>query len=227
MAIAQRGSLKNVLIAALVGGALGALALKFGAPAPPKVNWPLMASVLGFVAFQIYWLAAATDAPAKSVESAGSRRVHEVLLNIAYVLLLLPAILPMATPVAQLRFLPASPVWAGLGLVLQAVFFGLAIWARRSLGRNWSGRIEIKVEHQLVRSGPYRMLRHPIYTAILGMAVGMALVIGKWVSLCAVAIIVFAYIRKIRLEESALREGFGPQYDEYRRATWGFIPLLF
>src|SRR5215467_5636892 len=95
----------------------------------------------------------------------------------------------------------------GVGLVIQGCFFALAVWARRSLGNNWSGRIEIKVEHRLVRSGPYRWLRHPIYTAIVGMGVGMTVVFGKAMGLLGIAVIVFAYIRKIRLEEAVLREG--------------------
>jgi protein-S-isoprenylcysteine O-methyltransferase Ste14 len=141
--------------------------------------------------------------------------------------LLLPVALPPTIPIVQYRFLPEWPLIVGLGLAVQAASFVLAIRARQTLGGNWSARIEIKMEHQLVRSGPYRVLRHPIYTAVLGMAAGTALMIGKVHTLLAVAIIVLAYIRKIRMEEAKLHQAFGAEYDGYREATWGLVPGLF
>ena len=222
-----KSTLKQVLIAAMAAGVVGALATRFNATSLPTKNWPVVASILGFVAFNIYWLAAATNAPAKSAESAGSRRVHEILVNVGILLILLPELLRSGIPAMQYRFLPASPLVSAFGLAIQAGCFGLAIWARRSLGRNWSGRIEIKTDHQLVRSGPYRALRHPIYTAVLGMAVGMAVVIGKAPALLGVVVIALAYVRKIGLEETNMRSAFGPEYDAYRQATWGLVPGLF
>lgn len=132
-------------------------------------------------------------------------------------------------PVPGLRhsFLPASPAWVVIGLATQASFFVLAVWARRHLGRNWSARIEIKTNHELVRSGPYRLLRHPIYTAVVGMCAGTALISGQWHALLGVAMTLIAYWRKIRMEEARLREAFGAEYDHYRRDTWGLIPGLF
>lgn len=78
-----------------------------------------------------------------------------------------------------------------------------------------------------MRSGPYRMLRHPIYTAMVGMYVGTALVAGQVHALVGVAMVVIAYWRKIRMEEGKLRDAFGVEYDEYRRATWGLVLRLF
>ena len=107
------------------------------------------------------------------------------------------------------------------------MFFGLAFWARRHLGRNWSMRVEIKVNHELVRTGPYRLLRHPIYTAVVGMCAGTTLISGQWHAAVGVALVLIAYWRKIRMEEARLREAFGTKYDEYRRGTWGLIPGWF
>jgi protein-S-isoprenylcysteine O-methyltransferase Ste14 len=224
----SRGKLKQVFIAAMLAAAVGALAVRLKA-GPQRIgpNWPLLASMLGWVLFSIYWSASATHAPAKTAESRGSRRIHEVLINAGYLLLLLPSVLSRPIPVVQARFLPVSPVWVALGLAMEAGSLALAVWARRTLGQNWSGRIEIKMDHRLIRSGPYRRLRHPIYTAVVGMAAGTAITIGKAYTLFAVAVIVGAYIRKIRLEETALDGAFGPEYDEYRQSTWGLIPGLF
>ena len=223
----SRRNLKKVLAAAIGAALLGALAARAFRHPRPGTSWPQVACIIGWVLFAIYWAASATDDPARSAESRSSRRVHEILMNVAYALILVPLALPLPIPVLQYRFLPSTPLASALGLVLQAGSFALAIWARRTLGRNWSGRIEIKKHHQLVRSGPYRMLRHPIYTAVLGMAAGTAITIGKTHVLIGIAVIVFAYVRKIRLEEAALSTAFGADYREYRNYTWGFIPGLY
>jgi protein-S-isoprenylcysteine O-methyltransferase Ste14 len=134
----------------------------------------------------------------------------------------------LIVPISGLRqrFLPdrAFFVWTGLGL--QTASVALGIWARRVLGRHWSGEITIKVDHQLIRFGPYRLVRHPIYTAWLGMFAGTALVFGQMHGVLGFAMAAFAYWRKIRLEEANLKNAFGPEYDAYRRETWALIPWL-
>src|ERR1700722_11416270 len=100
--------------------------------------------------FILYWNAAAKNSsPAKASESRKSRRVHQLMLNAAFLLALVPV------PGLRRRFLPDAlfVVWTGLGIQTAAVTLG--IWARRVLGRHWSGEITIKVDHQLIRSGPY------------------------------------------------------------------------
>jgi protein-S-isoprenylcysteine O-methyltransferase Ste14 len=125
-----------------------------------------------------------------------------------------------------LRFLPAAAWLAPAGLSLQILSGCLAIWARRHLGRNWSGEVRVAIEHQLIRSGPYRLVRHPIYTAMLGMSAGTALVCGELHALLGVILLALAYVRKIRLEEGTLRDAFGGEYDDYRRRTWAIVPGL-
>lgn len=220
----QLGSLKLTGTAARVVGlgipaALLALALYL---APPAQHWPMWISAAGWVGFSTYWsCAAGNSAEAKRSESAGSRRIHVLVLTAGQLLLFIPV-----WGVNQF-ILTASPVWIPLGLAIQAASIALAVWARRHLGSNWSGRIEIKTEHQLVQGGPYRRLRHPIYTAVLGMSIGTALVSGRVHAFVGVALVVAAYWRKIRMEEANMRQAFGEQYDAYRRTTWGMIPGLF
>jgi protein-S-isoprenylcysteine O-methyltransferase Ste14 len=124
-------------------------------------------------------------------------------------------------------FVTLADLVVGAGLAVQAVSIGLAIWARRHLGRNWSGAVAVAVDHQLVRSGPYRVVRHPIYTAMLGMYAGTGLVSGELHALLALGVVMAAYGRKIPLEERTLGEVFGPAYEAYRRETWALIPGLF
>jgi protein-S-isoprenylcysteine O-methyltransferase Ste14 len=175
-----------------------------------------------WVLFSVYWSAAAKDsAPTKTSESMWSRQLHLILVNGALVLLVAPV------PGLTQRFLPASDVLVAAGLIIQAAFILLAVSARRHLGSNWAGEVRIASEHQLVRSGPYRFIRHPIYTAELGMYCGTALVSGEVHAPLALVVVTLAYWRKIRLEERVLAQTFGADHEAYRRDTWALVPLVF
>ena len=190
--------------------------------------WPLLRSrtfpaLLLWIAFFVYWgIAGRNSAPAQKSESGASAWFHQIVLTAALVLLFIPV------PGLRGWFLPFE--WRYLvasGAIIQALFIVLAIWARRHLGRNWSPAVRIGVDHQLVRTGPYRWLRHPIYTAMLGMFLGTAIASSQYHALLGLVILVFAYLRKTRLEEQILSEAFGPEYDDYRRGTWALVPPLF
>lgn len=115
--------------------------------------------------------------------------------------------------------------WIGVaGFAIQVGFGLFYLWGKRHLGRFWSGAIATRADHQLVRSGPYRWLRHPLYTGMIGMFVGTAMVSGEWHALVGLVIGVFAYCRKIRLEERHLGGVFGEEYERYRRESWALIP---
>jgi protein-S-isoprenylcysteine O-methyltransferase Ste14 len=184
--------------------------------------WPLWASAGIWTLFSIYWeVAAKNAAPEKESESSASRGLHVILANAALLLLFVPV------PGLTRRYLPAPQVFVPIGLTIEVCGLLLAVWARRHLGRNWSGRITIKVDHELVRSGPYRSVRHPIYTALLAMYGGTALASGEWHSLLGFALAAFAYWRKIRMEEANLAVAFGAAWGDYRRSTWSLVPGLF
>ncbi len=124
------------------------------------------------------------------------------------------------------RFVPNTPLVHTIGVIIQAAFLSFAIWARRTLGRNWSGNVTVKVDHELVRTGPYRRIRHPIYTAMFGMYAGAAIAVGEVHSLVALGILMLAYARKMRQEEIVMRGEFGSAYDDYRRHSWAVIPPI-
>ena len=183
---------------------------------------PLWISGLLWVTYQIYWgAAAAKAAPSASAESAKSRALHTNLLTVGLLLLFVPV------PGLRGRWLPVARRVAPVGLAVQALSLALMIWARRHLGRYWSGEISKKVGHELVRSGPYRWVRHPIYTGMLGMYLGTAIVAARFHALLGFVIAVFAYARKIPMEEKNLGELFGAQYDDYRKHSWALVPLVF
>jgi len=172
--------------------------------------------------FSVYWsIAARNSAATKSSESWWSRQLHLILVNGALLLLI------FSVPGLTRRFVPVSSWLVIAGLIVQVTFLLLAVWARQQLGSNWSGEVRIATGHQLVRSGPYRFVRHPIYTAVLGMYCGTGLVSGEIHAIVAPVIVTLAYWRKIRLEEDALGETFGGEFDAYRRDTWALVPLVY
>jgi protein-S-isoprenylcysteine O-methyltransferase Ste14 len=217
VAMAALGALLGWLIASRFPGTLSAS----GRWATIKTDWPYYTSVALWLVFSMYWGIAAKNASvAKSSESGKSRQFHVLLLNGSLLLLLIPVW------GLQTRFLPVTPILPPIGLAIQAAFLCLAVWARRRLGRHWSGEVTVKIDHQLVRTGPYRIIRHPIYTAMIGMYIGTAIISGQIHALIAIAIVVAAYWRKIGLEEDALRGVFSIEYDEYRRRSWAVIPPI-
>ena len=218
---------KKILLAALGGAIAGALLTRSHFRLPDvdtellQYRGFLTAGVACWAIFGIYWDVAGKNAKAaKRSETRSSRAVHVVLTNFAL-------LFEMAPIRALGRALPVSAMIMAAGLLVEVLGLAIAIWARRHLGRNWSGEISIKQEHQLIRSGPYRLLRHPIYTGILTMYAGLAIITGEWLAVIGFAMGAFAYWRKIRLEEAVLDQAFGPDYADYRRSTWALVPGLF
>jgi protein-S-isoprenylcysteine O-methyltransferase Ste14 len=124
------------------------------------------------------------------------------------------------------RMLPRSGLAELCGVLLAALGVGFAVCARKHLGSYWSGNVTIKDKHRLIRTGPYRLVRHPIYTGLLTALIGTAIVVGQWHALVAVAIAVIAMIRKIRLEERWLGQHMGEEYRRYQAETRALVPLI-
>jgi protein-S-isoprenylcysteine O-methyltransferase Ste14 len=86
--------------------------------------------------------------------------------------------------------------------------------------------VTVKEDHELIRRGPYALVRHPIYTGLLVGFIGTALVRGEWRGVLAVLMVFAALWRKLRLEERWMSETFGDQYRDYRQHTAALIPFL-
>jgi protein-S-isoprenylcysteine O-methyltransferase Ste14 len=188
------------------------------------VEWNRVSpSLLLWFLFSSYWtFASRNSAPTESSESWISTYFHQFLLGTSLALLFLPV------PGLTGWFLPQRfHFLVAVGAIVQAGFLLLAVWSRLHLGRNWSAEVRIGEGHELVRTGPYRLLRHPIYTAMLGMFLGTAIASSQYHAFLGLAILAAAYLRKTRLEEQILLRAFGNEYDVYRRRTWALIPLLF
>jgi protein-S-isoprenylcysteine O-methyltransferase Ste14 len=174
-------------------------------------------------AWAIYWaLAARRVKPVAWRESNLSRASHRVPLIVAFYLLVVPTMPGWLG--AQWIERAWSLFGVGTGLVVTGLLF--SVWARVELGGNWSGTVTVKQGHQIVRRGPYRWIRHPIYTGLLLAFCGSALALGQWRGLIGLALVLLAYGRKIALEERRLEQHFGAAYADYRRSSWALIPFL-
>jgi protein-S-isoprenylcysteine O-methyltransferase Ste14 len=124
------------------------------------------------------------------------------------------------------RFVPLSQAFYWIGLFMLAAGLGFAVCARRYLGRNWSGIVTVKQDHELIRSGPYALVRHPIYTGLLLAILGTAIAIGEWRGLIAFVLITAGFVLKLRIEEDFMSETFGEQYARYRAEVPALIPFI-
>lgn len=113
------------------------------------------------------------------------------------------------------------------GSALTAIGLLFSVWARVHLGRNWSGIITLKEGHRLIRTGPYRLVRHPVYTGLLLAVIGSAMAVGTWDALFGVAIILLALLLKLRREETLLTTQFGEEYRAFKRETPALVPFIF
>jgi protein-S-isoprenylcysteine O-methyltransferase Ste14 len=176
-----------------------------------------------WLAWALYWWWSSRGVKrAVRRESPASRAAHIVPLAAAALLVGLPELPGWLGS----RWLPAgtTPQWLGVGLV--AAGLALSVWARRVLGGNWSATVTLKEDHEIIRAGPYRLVRHPIYTGLLVAFTGCAVARGEWRGLVAVAIAAAALWRKLALEERWLTEEFGARYSDYRRQTRALIPFI-
>ena len=175
-------------------------------------------------AWWIYWhVAAFGTKPAQRRESVASRVSHILPLVLAVWLFIRPG---MAGPALGAPILPYADSFPVIGALLVAAGLGFAVWARMHLAGNWSGTVTVKQDHELVRSGPYALVRHPIYTGLLLAAVGTVVAIDRWSALVALALMAAAFLRKIVIEERFMADAFGPAYAAYSRTTPRLVPYL-
>lgn len=124
------------------------------------------------------------------------------------------------------RFLPQTVALGMLGTLIVALGLGFAVWARRHLGANWSAAVTLKEGHTLIRSGPYALVRHPIYSGMLLAVAGTVIAFGEWRDLLAFGLVLFALVVKARVEERGMRATFA-DYEHYRRETAALIPFVY
>jgi protein-S-isoprenylcysteine O-methyltransferase Ste14 len=172
----------------------------------------------GWAAFWLYWIAAAISTKKGRVPWSRELAVRAVILAAVIALIRVGAF--------RSHGLNTEPWRAGLGLFLFAVGLGFAIWARLHIGRNWGIPMSEKADPELVTSGPYHFVRHPIYPGILlagiGTAVGLSLL---W--LTAVLLVGIYFVYSATFEERYMAEKFPDDYPLYKRSSKMFVPFIF
>ena len=184
---------------------------------------PALAILALWAAFGLSWLAAAFWS-GETVKRAGlaSEIAYRAILIVGAVIFLIPA----HGYHGPLRFWYVTRDEAWVCVALMALGFGFAWWARIKLGRLWSGQITAKADHSVVDTGPYAIVRHPIYTGILLAVLATMAAKGTLYGVAGAVLIVVGLWMKARLEERWLRQELGAAaYDVYRRRVPMLIPF--
>ena len=174
--------------------------------------------------FGVYWvLRGIRTKAAKTREISAWRFLRLFILVIVFTLLF-----AQWTRIGFLgwRFVPVKPFIFQTGFVLALAGITLALWARLHLGRNWSDKVVLKVDHELIRSGPYAYLRHPIYSGVLLGILGTGLVIGEWRCVLAFCILLINYCIKAKREDHILAAQFGEAFEQHKKQAGFLLPKL-
>ncbi len=173
---------------------------------------------VGWIVFWAYWLVIAVTAKA---EQTRWTRCAGVRVGLILVILLLIRLRVFKGPGAA----TGNPWLLGIGLAFFVLGLALAVWARVYLGRNWGMPMSQRADPELVTTGPYRRIRHPIYSGvILGMA-GTAIAVSPyWLN--AVAILGAYFLFSAVIEERTMAKLFPAAYPSYKRATKMLVPYI-
>jgi protein-S-isoprenylcysteine O-methyltransferase Ste14 len=173
---------------------------------------------VGWAVFWLYWITAALSMKRGRIPWSRELRIRVVIVVAAVIAARLGAF--------RGHHVNTDPWRAGIGLVLFAAGLLFAIWARLHLGRNWGTPMTQKDEPELVTSGPYRLVRHPIYSGILVAGIGTAVGLSWW-WLGAFGLAGIYFIYSATVEERFMTERFPDSYPGYKRSTRMLVPFLF
>jgi protein-S-isoprenylcysteine O-methyltransferase Ste14 len=173
-------------------------------------------------ALGLYWVISARQSGATKTPEAHSFRALRFLVLGTTFILLLSGWLRIG-PLAW-RFVPDTFAVRTIGMIITVVGVSVTVWARICLGRNWSDKVVIKEDHELIRTGPYAYVRHPIYSGVLLGVAGTPLAIGEWRGVLAFALLFTTYAIKAKKEERVLAGAFGAAFEEHARRTGFLLP---
>jgi protein-S-isoprenylcysteine O-methyltransferase Ste14 len=183
----------------------------------------LYAFEIGWVAFGAIFIFRKKWSPDKTRKSDRASIVGIVVQTLS-----LPAV--WMIPRRYYTILPLGFWFQFLSTVLVVAIILVSLWmisaALRVLGKQWSLQARVLEDHKLVREGPYRLVRHPIYTGMLGMIVAAGLARSHWIGfLMALVLFTIGTAIRVRSEEKLLREQFGTAFDDYKRSVPAVIPI--
>jgi protein-S-isoprenylcysteine O-methyltransferase Ste14 len=177
---------------------------------------------LPWIIFIAYWVISAFNTRKTAKKEAFAARYGIMFLEIAGFVLVFRD--DAGIGVLGQRVFERSYATGITGVALTWAGIALAIWARWHLGQYWSGRITIKEDHKLIRTGPYARLRHPIYSGLDLAAIGSSIAIDRWRGVAGVCVIIVGFWIKAKREESLLGKQFGADFEEHIRRTGFLLP---
>ena len=187
-------------------------------------SWSAKVISICWLLFAIIWILAAFSTKRTiQHESPASRLGYLVLIVFGYLLIANSRFLPIPL---SLRIIPRAEWFAILAACMCVAGLAFAVWARFTLGRNWSGLVTLKADHELIQRGPYRIVRHPIYTGVLMMVFATFLLRGGAVGVPAVFLILLGFWFKMRAEENLMLQRFPREYGAYQQRVKRLIPFL-
>ncbi len=182
---------------------------------------------LSWLTFIVYWFLSSFGVKRTIRPSGVNGPLFRIGLTIfIFIILYIPAVQTFLIRVDRLLAPYFNTATETIGALLCVLGVSLAIWARRHLGRNWGMPMSLKENRELVVSGPYTLIRHPIYTGMLCTLFGTALVNGIfW--LVPFVIISIYFIYSARVEEGIMTREFPTEYPLYKVRTKMLIPFIF
>jgi len=185
---------------------------------------PFLWIYASWIAFLLIWMIGATRTKRPTrIQSVRSQLLQRGLVAAGAILLFARG---LGIGWLGVHLLPDSLALAYAGVVLTIAGIAFAVWARFAIGRNWSATVTIKQDHELIRSGPYALVRHPIYSGILLALLGTAIAVDELRGLIAIVLFVAGFWLKSRTEESFMLQQFGDQYRRYQRQVKALIPFV-
>ena len=175
-----------------------------------------------WVLLVLYWNISARSTKPAAERQSWAGRLARVPVWLGYILLGVAGAHPFGMVVV-----PHTVIAQYLGVAICALGLLAAIWSRRTLGDDWSRDVEIKQGHELVERGPYRLVRHPIYTSHLLMGLGTAIVSGMLVAFVGLLFFFIGFWIKLKQEENLLLRRFPDEYPAYKARVKALVPFVF
>ena len=180
---------------------------------------------VAWIAFLVYWRI-------KAIGSKTTQRMEPAAPAILRSVVFLMVVVMLSTSRIPLPWLYSSiwpsglwSFWIGASVTVAGLLF--AVWAREHLASNWSSAVTIKQGHELITTGPYTLIRHPIYTGILTGFLGTAIALAQVRGVIGFVLIFVVLWSKLRMEEEWMRSQFGETYAAYLHRTAALVPYLF
>jgi|SRR5882724_93213 len=174
--------------------------------------------------FFVVWILAALFTKRTVYHESGAQRLRYIIpILIGWYLLFRGHRLP---PPFNVPIIPQTDIIHVVAAILCVCGLGFCLWARAVLGRNWSGTVTLKENHELIVRGPYRLVRHPIYTGILAMLIATAIEQGHVAGMLGLIFVFASFWIKLNNEEEVMRKQFPDQYAAYAERVKRIIPFV-